>query len=182
MIYILLQFWSEIDFNLVVWILNLDVPVLLGKIWKPAILWAKSFLPFLSPSLDWFCFRCLLATCRYVINLNEVGNLYYTYCQIKLLIYYTFTYAMQKYLQSLTVRVEEMRVKRMDAEQWMSHRMLPDHLRDRIRRYEQYRWQETRGVDEESLISNLPKDLRRDINRHLCWSLLKRVSTFPFLN
>ncbi|KAH0881910.1 hypothetical protein HID58_058006 [Brassica napus] len=29
---------------------------------------------------------------------------------------------MQKYLQSTTVRVEEMRVKRRDAEQWMSHR------------------------------------------------------------
>ncbi|KAF2601208.1 hypothetical protein F2Q70_00024348 [Brassica cretica] len=40
---------------------------------------------------------------------------------------------MQKYLQSTTVRVEEMRVKRRDAEQWMSHRMLPDDLRKRVR-------------------------------------------------
>ncbi|KAG5538240.1 hypothetical protein RHGRI_018984 [Rhododendron griersonianum] len=82
---------------------------------------------------------------------------------------------MQKYLQSITKRVEEMRVKRRDAEQWMSHRMLPENLRERIRRYEQYKWQETRGVEEESLISNLPKDIRRDLKRHLCWSLLKRV-------
>lgn len=82
---------------------------------------------------------------------------------------------MQKYLQSITVRVEEMRVKRRDAEQWMSHRMLPENLRSRIRRYEQYKWQETRGVEEESLIRNLPKDLRRDIKRHLCWTLLTRV-------
>nr|GME02957.1 cyclic nucleotide-gated ion channel 1-like [Ipomoea batatas] len=76
---------------------------------------------------------------------------------------------MQKYLQSLstlTVKVEEMRVKRTAVEQWMSHLMLPYDLRERIRRYEEYRWQETRGVDEESIISNLPKDLRRDINRH----------------
>lgn len=57
----------------------------------------------------------------------------------------------------------------------MSHRMLPENLRERIRRYEQYKWQETRGVEEESLISNLPKDIRRDLKRHLCWSLLKRV-------
>lgn len=82
----------------------------------------------------------------------------------------------QKYLQSTTVRVEEMRVKRRDAEQWMSHRMLPEGLKDRIRRYEQYKWQETRGVEEESLIRNLPKDLRRDIKRHLCLDLLMRVS------
>ncbi|KAA8516168.1 hypothetical protein F0562_019347 [Nyssa sinensis] len=41
---------------------------------------------------------------------------------------------MQKYLQSITVRVEEMRVKKQDAEQWMSHRMLPENLRQRIRR------------------------------------------------
>ncbi|XP_019191092.1 PREDICTED: cyclic nucleotide-gated ion channel 1-like [Ipomoea nil] len=93
---------------------------------------------------------------------------------------------MQKYLQSLsslTERVEEMRVKRTDVEQWMSHLMLPYDLKERIRKYEQYRWQETRGVDEESLISNLPKDLRRDINHHrLCWYLLKRVPIFETMD
>ncbi|KAK7320865.1 hypothetical protein VNO77_30751 [Canavalia gladiata] len=85
---------------------------------------------------------------------------------------------MQTYLQSTTTRLEEMRVKRRDAEQWMSHRLLPDSLRERIRRYEQYKWQETRGVDEDNLIRNLPKDLRRDIKRHLCLALLMRVPMF----
>ncbi|KAJ0111497.1 hypothetical protein Patl1_00593 [Pistacia atlantica] len=85
---------------------------------------------------------------------------------------------MQKYLQSKTVRVEEMRVRRRDAEQWMSHRMLPENLKDRIRKYEQYKWQETRGVEEDTLIRNLPKDLRRDIKHHLCWDLLKKVPMF----
>ncbi|XP_027933201.1 cyclic nucleotide-gated ion channel 1-like [Vigna unguiculata] len=85
---------------------------------------------------------------------------------------------MQKYLQSTTVRVEEMRVKRQDAEQWMSHRMLPENLKDRIRQYEQYQWQENRGVEEEALIRNLPKDLRRDIKRHLCLALVKKVPMF----
>ncbi|KAI3927266.1 hypothetical protein MKW92_006796 [Papaver armeniacum] len=85
---------------------------------------------------------------------------------------------MQTYLQSNTVRLEEMRVKRRDAEQWMSHRLLPDPLKQRIRRYEQYKWQETRGVDEQNLICNLPKDLRRDIKRHLCLNLLMRVPMF----
>ncbi|XP_057450796.1 cyclic nucleotide-gated ion channel 1-like [Lotus japonicus] len=85
---------------------------------------------------------------------------------------------MQTYLQSTTTRLEEMRVKRRDAEQWMSHRLLPDSLKERIRRHEQYKWQETRGVDEDHLIRDLPKDLRRDIKRHLCLALLMRVPIF----
>ena len=57
------------------------------------------------------------------------------------------------------MRVEEMRVKRNDAEQWMSHRMLPEELRARVRRYQQYKWQLTRGVEEENLLQSLPKDI-----------------------
>uniref|UniRef100_A0ACD5ZF98 Uncharacterized protein n=1 Tax=Avena sativa TaxID=4498 RepID=A0ACD5ZF98_AVESA len=84
----------------------------------------------------------------------------------------------QTYLQSASVRIEEMRVKRRDTEQWMAHRLLPENLKERILRHEQYRWQETRGVDEEGLLMNLPKDLRREIKRHLCLSLLMRVPMF----
>ncbi|XP_021760319.1 cyclic nucleotide-gated ion channel 1-like [Chenopodium quinoa] len=89
---------------------------------------------------------------------------------------------MQKYLQSTTVRVEEMRIRKRDAEQWMSHRMLPEDMRERVRKYEQYNWQETRGVDEESVIRNLPRDLRRDIKRHLCLASLMRVPMFAKLD
>ncbi|KAL8126311.1 hypothetical protein AgCh_013555 [Apium graveolens] len=65
----------------------------------------------------------------------------------------------QKYLQSITIREEEMRVKRRDVELWMSHRILPESLRERIKCYEHYQWKETRGVDEEFLIRDLPKDV-----------------------
>ncbi|KAG7994679.1 hypothetical protein I3843_01G070700 [Carya illinoinensis] len=86
---------------------------------------------------------------------------------------------MQKYLQSTTMRrVEEMTVRKTDAEQWMSRHELLNNLRERVRLYEQYKWLETRGVDEENLIRNLPKDLRRDIKRHLCLNLLKKVPMF----
>lgn len=85
---------------------------------------------------------------------------------------------MQTYLQSLSVRLEEMRIKRRDSEQWMHHRLLPQELKERVRRYDQYKWVETRGVDEESLVQSLPKDLRRDIKRHLCLNLVKRVPLF----
>ncbi|KAJ6748817.1 CYCLIC NUCLEOTIDE-GATED ION CHANNEL 15-RELATED-RELATED [Salix purpurea] len=85
---------------------------------------------------------------------------------------------MQTNFRSPTARLEEMRIKRRDTEQWMSRRLLPDNIRGRIRRYEQFRWQEPRGVDEEMLDQNLPRDLRRDIKRHLCVPLLKRVPVF----
>lgn len=85
---------------------------------------------------------------------------------------------MQTYLQSLTIRLEEMRVKRRDSEQWMHHRLLPPHLRERVRRYDQYKWLATRGVDEDKLVQSLPKDLRRDIKRHLCLALVKQVPLF----
>lgn len=69
-----------------------------------------------------------------------------------------------------------MRIKRRDSEQWMHHRVLPAELQERVRRYDQYKWLETRGVDEESIVQSLPKDLRRDIKRHLCLNLVTRVS------
>ncbi|XP_039137945.1 protein CNGC15b [Dioscorea cayenensis subsp. rotundata] len=85
---------------------------------------------------------------------------------------------MQSYLQSTTVRIEEWRIKKTDTEQWMRHRQLPPDLRQYVRRYEQYRWLATRGVDEEALLNSLPMDLRRDIKRHLCLDLVRRVPLF----
>ncbi|XP_058731455.1 putative cyclic nucleotide-gated ion channel 8 isoform X1 [Vicia villosa] len=85
---------------------------------------------------------------------------------------------MQTYLNSMSVRLEEMRIKRRDSEQWMHHRLLPSELRERVRRYDQYKWLNTRGVDEENLVQSLPKDLRRDIKRHLCLNLVRRVPLF----
>ncbi|KAG6730272.1 hypothetical protein I3842_01G072000 [Carya illinoinensis] len=85
----------------------------------------------------------------------------------------------QKYTQSTTTRrVEEMMVRKTDAEQWMSRRNLPYCLRERIRQYEHYKWLETRGVEEENAIHNLPKQLRREIKRHLCFDLLMKVPMF----
>lgn len=83
---------------------------------------------------------------------------------------------LQTYLQSTTVRLEEWRIKRTDTEQWMHHRQLPPELKQSIRKYDQYKWVATRGVDEETLLKGLPMDLRRDIKRHLCFDLVRRVS------
>ncbi|CAB4292808.1 unnamed protein product [Prunus armeniaca] len=85
---------------------------------------------------------------------------------------------MQTYLQSITVRLEEWRLKRRDTEEWMKHRQLPEDLRRRVRRFVQYKWLATRGVDEEAILHGLPADLRRDIQRHLCLDLVRRVPFF----
>ncbi|KAJ8513632.1 hypothetical protein OPV22_004066 [Ensete ventricosum] len=85
---------------------------------------------------------------------------------------------MQSYLQSTTARLEEWRVKTTDTEQWMRHRQLPWELKQCVRRYHQFKWVATRGVDEEALLQGLPVDLRRDIKRHLCLDLVRRVPLF----
>ncbi|KAA8544069.1 hypothetical protein F0562_021754 [Nyssa sinensis] len=85
---------------------------------------------------------------------------------------------MQRYLQSATARLEEWRLKRADSEQWMHHRQLPHELRQCIRKYDEHKWVATQGVDEEAILKDLPTDLRRQIKRHLCLNLVRRVPLF----
>lgn len=99
-------------------------------------------------------------------------------CILGLVLFALLIGNMQTYLQSMTIRLEEMRIKRRDSEQWMHHRVLPPELKKKVRRYDQYKWIETRGVDEEDIVQGLPKYLRRDIKRHLCLNLVRRVPLF----
>ncbi|KAG8382314.1 hypothetical protein BUALT_Bualt05G0064400 [Buddleja alternifolia] len=85
---------------------------------------------------------------------------------------------MQTYLQSTTARLEEWRVRRRDTEEWMRHRQLPPELQDSVRRYVQYNWLSTRGVNEDEILQELPLDLRREIQKHLCLDLVRRVPFF----
>ncbi|CAL5441194.1 unnamed protein product [Camellia sinensis] len=90
----------------------------------------------------------------------------------------SLTQMQNTYLASTTARLEEWRVKRRDTEEWMRHRQLPPDLQDRVRRFVQYKWLATRGVDEEEILQALPLDLRRQIQRHLCLALVRRVPFF----
>ncbi|XP_061365373.1 probable cyclic nucleotide-gated ion channel 16 [Gastrolobium bilobum] len=85
---------------------------------------------------------------------------------------------MQNYLQSTTARLEEWRLRQKDTEEWMNHRQLPPELQERVRRFVQYKWLATRGVDEEAILRSLPLDLRRQIQRHLCLEIVRRVPFF----
>ncbi|XP_051126065.1 cyclic nucleotide-gated ion channel 18 [Andrographis paniculata] len=84
----------------------------------------------------------------------------------------------QTYMQSLTVKLEEWRIKKRDTEEWMRHRQLPPDLQERVRRFNQYKWLATRGVNEEEILQSLPPDIRREIQRHLCLNLVRRVPFF----
>ncbi|KAJ8510248.1 hypothetical protein OPV22_000682 [Ensete ventricosum] len=99
-------------------------------------------------------------------------------CIVGLVLFSHLIGNMQTYLQSITVRLEEWRVKQRDTEEWMRHRQLPPDLQERVRRFVQYKWLATRGVDEESILQSLPLDLRREIQRHLCLGLVRRVPFF----
>ncbi|TYK31716.1 cyclic nucleotide-gated ion channel 1-like isoform X1 [Cucumis melo var. makuwa] len=83
---------------------------------------------------------------------------------------------LQTYLQSTIARLEEMRLKGQDIELWMAYHSLPSKLKKKIKKYERYKWQETKGVDVEQVLRNLPRDLRRDTKRHLFSTPLLRVS------
>ena len=79
----------------------------------------------------------------------------------------------------MSIKLEEWRVKQRDTDEWMRHRQLPEPLQERVRRFMQYQWFATRGVDEESILHSLPVDLCHEIQRHLCLSLVRRVSLHP---
>ncbi|KAL7173684.1 hypothetical protein ACSBR2_033023 [Camellia fascicularis] len=111
------------------------------------------------------------------INVEEI-NFAIIIANLGLVLFALLIGNMQTYLQSTTARLEEWRIKRTDTEQWMHHRQLPPELRQAVRKYDQYKWVATRGVDEEALLKDLPLDLRRDIKRHLCLDLVRRVPLF----
>ncbi|TKW34607.1 hypothetical protein SEVIR_2G316400v4 [Setaria viridis] len=85
---------------------------------------------------------------------------------------------MQTYLQSISKRLEEWRLRQRDMDEWMRHHQLPAHLQERVRRFVQVKWLATRGVEEESILQALPADIRRDVQRHLCLDLVRRVPFF----
>ena len=136
------------------------------------------------------CLRIWLETCRYFLPTSLCSLYCRSSCNINSIVFIwridlyiplehsDLIWRLKTYLQSITVRVEEWRLKQRDTEEWMRHRQLPHELRERVRRFIQYKWLATRGVNEESILQALPADLRRDIKRHLCLGLVRRVNSF----
>ncbi|CAN7000834.1 unnamed protein product [Brassica rapa subsp. trilocularis] len=113
----------------------------------------------------------------------SVGEVYFTMgiIGLGLLLFARLIGNMHNFLQALDRRRMEMMLRRRDVEQWMSHRLLPEDIRKRVREAERFNWAATRGVNEELLFENMPDDLQRDIKRHL-FKFLKKVRIFSLMD
>ncbi|RID79755.1 hypothetical protein BRARA_A02466 [Brassica rapa] len=128
----------------------------------------------------WWGLRNLSALGQNLETSNSVGEIFFaiTICVSGLLLFSVLIGNVQKYLQSTIVRINEMEEKRRDTEKWMSYRMLPESLKERIRKSEDHKWRETRGTKEESFLRGLPKNLRLEIERQIYQKLLKHMPWF----
>ncbi|KAL6638760.1 hypothetical protein ACP70R_023619 [Stipagrostis hirtigluma subsp. patula] len=63
-------------------------------------------------------------------------------------------------------------------EDWMTDHQIPDDLMNHICQFFEYKWIATQGVEENSILRQLPVDLRRDIKQYLCLDLIQRVPLF----
>ncbi|KAL8158189.1 hypothetical protein AgCh_002760 [Apium graveolens] len=88
---------------------------------------------------------------------------------------------MQNFLQALGRKSLEMSVRRLDIEQWMSLRQVPEELRKQARESERFNWVATRGLNESTLLENLPEDLQRNIRRH-AYYFVERFPTFALMD
>ncbi|XP_022146740.1 probable cyclic nucleotide-gated ion channel 16 isoform X2 [Momordica charantia] len=128
----------------------------------------------------WWGLKSLSAYGQNLTTSTYMGEVLFSIliCTTGLVLFSHLIGQVQSYLQSTSARLEEWRIKRRDTEEWMRRRQLPVHLQERVRRFVQYKWIATRGVDEESILRNLPLDLRRQIQRHLSLALVRRVPFF----
>ena len=58
----------------------------------------------------------------------------------------------------------------------MTDHQIPDDLQKRICQFMEYKWIATQGVEQDSILKQLPVDLRRDIKQWLCLDLVQHVS------
>ncbi|GLT45919.1 hypothetical protein SLA2020_197140 [Shorea laevis] len=84
----------------------------------------------------------------------------------------------QIYLQSKTMKLEEMRLATREINQWKPFKKLSPKLKEEVHEYQRYVWQHTRGVNVEKLLQNLPKELKKNIKGELCLDLLSKVELF----
>lgn len=88
----------------------------------------------------------------------------------------------ETYLQSETIRSEELRLQGRESEQWMSFWNLSEKLQKDVKKFQPYKWLETKTIHAEDLLHKLPRDLQRNIKCELCLDLLRKVGEFGELS
>jgi cyclic nucleotide gated channel, plant len=86
------------------------------------------------------------------------------------------------FLNATTSKKQAMHTRLRSVELWTKRKKLPQSFRHRVRQYERQRWAATRGVDESSIVRDLPEGLRRDIKYHLCLDLVRQVPLFQHMD
>jgi Ion transport protein/Cyclic nucleotide-binding domain len=64
------------------------------------------------------------------------------------------------------------------VEQYLRARRIPVHLTNRVHNYYEYLWERHKGLNEQSLLRDLPESLRLDIMLHLARDVLDKVPLF----
>ncbi|WVZ94332.1 hypothetical protein U9M48_040236 [Paspalum notatum var. saurae] len=85
-------------------------------------------------------------------------------------------------MRSLSTNAENWRIQKTEMEDWMTDHEIPDNLQNHISRFLEYKWITTQGIEEDSILRQLPNDLCRDIKRYLCLDLVQRVPLFSSMD
>ena len=64
------------------------------------------------------------------------------------------------------------------VEQYLRARRIPAHLGSRVHNYYEYLWSRHKGLDEQSMLKDLPESLRLDIMLHMARDVLEQVPLF----
>ncbi|CAI5463031.1 unnamed protein product [Closterium sp. Yama58-4] len=112
-----------------------------------------------SASIGQSVFALIMVICGLLLFTSLIGNI-------------------EVFLHSMTARIEDMHLRRRDLDWWMRRRQLPTDLQMKVRRQERHTFASTRGLHEEELLDGLPDSLQRDVRRHLCRGLVRRVPLF----
>ena len=81
-----------------------------------------------------------------------------------------------------TTKEQKWRKRKNDLKLWMSKHSFDKTTRDKIIDYMYKSYEADEDVYVETLIPDLPPDLRRAVNRHICLEPLKKVSFITFIN
>ncbi|KAL2628770.1 hypothetical protein R1flu_013456 [Riccia fluitans] len=124
----------------------------------------------------WFSLRSLSSLCQGYQVSAEIWEIFFAFIMF-IIGFFAFIHTKQR-ISAQAIREREMRMKKKDAEEWMHFHKLPKELRNRTRKYHEFSWVETQGVNEVALLQSLPQDLRTDITRHLCFKHLTKIPLF----
>lgn len=80
-------------------------------------------------------------------------------------------------MQSDTERSQKIKQMWEETKQWQHFKDISNKVQDQIRKDKRNNWEETKGVDIDNLVNNLPKDTGKIIKRDLGRKLLENVSS-----